>query len=188
MVEERSIDEVADSQEHFRELRRSVGLGGEDRSWNRAAGSQATHERQQDGHGIWAREAATPRDEAGGNSGSRWGGVPWLRAPEWMPDHFVQPHERCGGEGLSTASPQSSRPQGTARELKEGRGAGHAVVLMGPIAYCTRCARFAKDRLGVGLKGPCTRPQVKTHNAAAARLRRLRAGRHPLTGEPIDLR
>ena len=189
MVEESTIDEVADSREHFRELRRSAGLGGGDRPWSGAAGSQRFKERQVDAHGTRAREAAADsREEGGGVGGSRWGGLPWLRAPEWMPDHFVQAHERAEGGVLNVAEHQRSRPQGMARKIKEDRGAGHAVVLMGPIAYCTRCVRFAKDRLGVGLKGPCTMPQVKTQNAAAARLRRLRAGRHPLTGEPLDLR
>ena len=111
-----------------------------------------------------------------------------MRAPAWMPDQVVQSDELKGSEWVEEEGGKSLRALGTARKAEEGRGGGHAVVLMGPIAFCTRCARFAKDRLGVGLKGSCTAPQAKTANAVAARLRRMRGGRHPVTGAVLDLR
>ena len=64
------------------------------------------------------------------------------------------------------------------------RGA-HKLAFMGPIVYCIRCANFAHKRVGTGLKSACTAPTNKKANAAAARLARLSAGRHPLTGRAL---
>ena len=107
--------------------------------------------------------------------------MPWMRAPEWMSGHLVQPHEIAGAQ----EEEQQGRTAGAAREVASGGSRRHAVVVMGPIAYCARCANFARNRVGAGLKGDCSDPQGKTRNAVAARLRRLRAGRHPMTGEVL---
>ena len=189
MVAEDSLDSVADSAEQYKALRRLAGLLVEERSWSRRTGSRKGkksttgkgEEALAEGEGIQAAEEEegarpTPRE--------RWSLVPWLRTPEWMPDTLTLPHEK-GGAAVSQEEEQHARTAGTAREAQRIGDRGHAVVVMGPIAYCAKCGNFARRRVGAGLKGNCTAPQDKTRNAASARLRRLRAGRHPLTGEVL---
>jgi hypothetical protein len=50
--------------------------------------------------------------------------------------------------------------------------------LVGPIAFCELCGRFAIERHGVGLQDECPGhdPNVKL------RIERMRMGLHPLTG------
>ena len=111
----------------------------------------------------------------------------WLRAPEWMPRHLIQPHE-VEDTGAADQEMGWRRSSGAARASGTMRSRGHAIVLAGPMAFCAKCARFARHRLGTGLRGECPAPQHKTANSVAARLSRLRQGLHPLTGVPLDTR
>ncbi len=65
---------------------------------------------------------------------------------------------------------------------EEGGGTGHAVVVTGPIAWCTRCARYAHQRTGRGLAGSC---DPLARGATPRRLDLLAQGRHPITGTPL---
>ena len=65
LVEESTIDEVAHSQEHFRELRKMAGIGGEDKPWNSVIGNPATHGVQLEGH---SSSIAMLHDDAGNRS------------------------------------------------------------------------------------------------------------------------
>ena len=79
-----------------------------------------------------------------------------------------------------------SRNPGQARAAVGRSRNDHALVVRGALAYCARCAQFAIKRLGGGLKGTCVAPQSRTRNAVQARLNRLKEGKHPVTGQPID--
>ena len=176
---------VADSAEQYKALRRIAGLLVEERSWVRRAGNRS------------GREGSTKcgEDELGGGEGvqaggeeadertrpdDRWTPVPWPRTPEWMAEWLALPHEK--GAANRAEEEDQRRAIGMARQVEGGDGRGHAVVVVGPFAYCARCGNFARRRLGAGLKGICAAPQHKTRNAVAARLRRLREGKHPITG------
>ena len=97
----------------------------------------------------------------------------WLRQPDWMPTHLAQPWETDMGM------------HGCRREVLEARGNEHSVAFVGPIVYCSRCACFTLKRLGSRLKGICARPAGRAAAAVAYRLGRLRAGRHPITGQAL---
>ena len=97
---------------------------------------------------------------------------------------MIQPHE-VSGEAEPQSELMQRRAVGMAREAAGASSDGHVVVVIGPIAFCARCASFAIRRLGAGLKGVCIATQTKTRSAVAARLRRLRAGRHPITGKEL---
>ncbi len=57
----------------------------------------------------------------------------------------------------------------------------HQMQIVGPIAFCELCGRFAIERHGIGLQGNCTGidPNVKL------RVERMRRGQHPLTGASL---
>ena len=189
MVAEESLDSVADSAEQYRALRRLAGLLVEERSWSgRTGGRKGKKGTTGEGdEAIAEREGFQAAEEERGERSTpreRWSLVPWLRTPEWMASSLALPHERGGADGTQEEE-QQGRAAGTAREVEGVSSRGHAVVVMGPMAYCAKCGNFARRRVGAGLKGTCAAPQGKTRNAAAARLRRLRAGRHPLTGEVL---
>ncbi len=57
---------------------------------------------------------------------------------------------------------------------------GHHLRVTGPVVWCDRCARYASRRLGRALKAACS---GEAKGAYSTRLLRLRAGRHPLTGD-----
>ncbi len=59
---------------------------------------------------------------------------------------------------------------------------GHTLVVTGPVVWCEKCGRYAARRVGRALRARC--PEAAT-GAYATRLARLRAGRHPLTGEAL---
>ena len=102
----------------------------------------------------------------------------WLRKPEWMPAHLVQPWEE--GESLP------SHLHGCRREELEARDDEHRVVFAGPIAYCSKCACFTQKRLGSRFKNACVLPAGRAAAAVAYRLTRLRAGKHPVTGHALQ--
>ncbi len=58
----------------------------------------------------------------------------------------------------------------------------HNVVITGPIAWCTRCARYAHQRAGRGLTTQCN---PLAGGATPRRLTLLAQGRHPITGFPL---
>ncbi len=59
---------------------------------------------------------------------------------------------------------------------------GHALYITGPIIWCDKCGRYATRRVRKSLKEKCLGLAT---GAYPTRLARLRAGRHPMTGEPI---
>ena len=198
MIDEATLEDVADSASGYKLLRKMAGLAVEGKAWRKDAGGEASlaeRGRQRGGGGGGADEVGYGERETGGGPAHsanwhperRWEVLPWLRAPEWVRNDLVQPHETAGGAELQQEE-QQARAAGTARAMAATAAhGGHAVAIMGPLAYCTRCASFARIRVGSGLKGTCSAPQEKTKNAVAARLRRLRAGRHPLTGTKLQL-
>ena len=103
---------------------------------------------------------------------------PWLQAPSWMPAPLVQPWEK-EEEALR-------RLQGCVRVDLGPRLTGHKLAFAGPVAYCTRCACFALERLGCRFKGKCELPSGRALSAVSYRLARLRAGKHPITGKALD--
>ncbi len=114
--------------------------------------------------------------------------MPWERPPEWLPSWIrdraamdADQDESSLRGGITTSVADGAH---TGASTVTGRGT-HVIAFAGPVAYCVRCANYAKSRVGSGLKGPCARPQFKTLNAVAARLARLRQGKHPITGAPL---
>ena len=184
MVDRKRLKEVVKSGGRLGALRRAAGLGeieGCIEPVNRRSGSGA--QLQAGGLG----DADVPLSGVWGlGQGERaTGRRPWLCAPSWMSPWLEQPFERQ--HTVEVAEEGWMRHTGRARDT-EGRGRrDHVIVIKGPIAYCARCAQFAIVRLGKGLKGFCAAPQQRTLNATQARLNRLREGKHPITGRPIDL-
>ena len=114
---------------------------------------------------------------------------PWLQAPEWMPRHLLQPSEQRpqeGGQRAEVAGDVTLEASNDQQGRAHNKGA-HNLAFAGPLVYCVKCANFAHRRVGSGLKGICAEPTYKKANAVAARLQRLRSGRHPLTGRPLTL-
>ena len=185
LVDQRRLYEAADSKATLKTLWRRAGLGRVD--------EELCHRLQQGGgkvtlQGGGISETDLPLESIvyGGQSQEREGEMPWQRAPDWMPISLIQPFEKQ--EVQEEGEEDRWRRAGCAR-IAEGRGGGsHALVVQGPIAYCTKCARFALERVGSGLKGRCFEPLKKTGSAVQARLNRLRAGLHPLTGRKLDQR
>ena len=103
MVDEAKLDEVADSAQQDKVLRRMAGLLGEGRAWRKGTGTPMARRkrmsRQEEGHGeapgtIAASGPTVSQISAWRKScAGRWGGLHWLRAPSWMADSMVQPQE-----------------------------------------------------------------------------------------------
>ncbi len=60
-------------------------------------------------------------------------------------------------------------------------GPGHDVYITGHVVWCKICGRYAIDR-SIGIAASCQGP---ARGVYVSRLRRLRQGRHPLSGQPI---
>ena len=77
---------------------------------------------------------------------------------------------------------RSTRAVPAASERQRGEGAAdHVIRTRGAAAWCEVCGRYALARVGTGLAGRCG----GVLGSYAVRLTRLRAGRHPLTGNPL---
>ncbi len=59
---------------------------------------------------------------------------------------------------------------------------GHSLRITGPMIWCSRCGRYALQRVGRSLKSACKGEAV---GAYLTRLARLREGRHPLKNTPL---
>ena len=103
----------------------------------------------------------------------------WLKTPDWMPQHLAQPWERSENLLLQV--------HGCRREEITARRNQHTIAFVGPIAYCVKCACFSLRRLGSKFKGECTVPAGRAAAAVSYRLRKMRAARHPITGEPLQV-
>ena len=103
----------------------------------------------------------------------------WLGPPQWMPAELIQPWE-IGGAALR-------REVGCHREALQARDSAHRPAFSGPMAFCTRCACFSERRVGSRFKGACTIPEGRAAAAVGYRLRRLRQGLHPITGQPLGV-
>ena len=99
-------------------------------------------------------------------------------------------HLRAGLDG----SDQPAVHQGAALELSGAPGAEsesargqtklageHVIRRHGSTAWCEVCGRWAIKRVGLGLSGKC----AGSIGSYAIRRERLRAGKHPLTGQPL---
>ena len=103
----------------------------------------------------------------------------WLKTPDWMPQHLAQPWER--NENLLLQVHGCRREEITARRNQ------HTIAFVGPIAYCVKCACFSLRRLGSKFKGECTVPAGRAAAAVSNWLGKMRAARHPITGEPLQV-
>ena len=63
-----------------------------------------------------------------------------------------------------------------------GAHGSHTLRRIGHVIWCRRCGRHAAVRLGVGLLKPCV---GKAEGAYPARIVRLKAGRHPVSGDSL---
>ncbi len=91
-----------------------------------------------------------------------------------IPIHYSGARGRPRPEGEPLEPPTRRRRQGNATDP-----ATHNVVITGPIAWCTRCARYAHQRTGRGLTSTC---DPLRGGATQRRLALLAQGRHPITG------
>ncbi len=95
-------------------------------------------------------------------------------------DAAVAGHRRLdGGRGKGGGrryTSTASDPIDTSDEL------GHSLFITGSVVWCGVCGRYAARRLGAALKRRCP---GRADGAAATQLARLRAGRHPLTGDAL---
>ena len=72
-----------------------------------------------------------------------------------------------------------------AKEAVKENESGHILVKAGSFTFCDRCGRWAIDRLGPGLIRKCRGSVDTSLGAYRVRRDRLRAGRHPLTNQPL---
>ncbi len=86
----------------------------------------------------------------------------------------LRPHPDGGHSPPPPAARRRTTPQGPRVE--------HNVVITGPIAWCTRCARYAHQRTGRGLASHC---DPLAGGATSRRLALLARGRHPITGASL---
>ncbi len=145
-----------------------------------------TKKRMADRHRAAARQLVAPalveaRPAAlGGPSLERDGGG-WRctecrrRSSMW---HAIA-RERCGG---SAAARWAAKAVQLAQHGAED-GGGHSRWMSGDVIWCNRCGAYAVD-LARGLAKPCPGPPPPQGNSGgrAHQLRRLRAGRHLVTG------
>ena len=61
----------------------------------------------------------------------------------------------------------------------------HTLLATGPVTWCRVCGAYADARVR-GLRGRCAGPPAGRGGSGRTSLRRLLAGRHPLSGEHID--
>ena len=155
--------------------------------------SQGREERSMAGVGLSALSEQVQEQAVVGGISERFEEeemLPWMRALQWMLAWLVQASEGGvtgeihGAEGGGGGG--WLRRVGQARRVIRRSSKDHVLAVRGAIAYCARCAQFALARLGKGLKGPCAAPLNRKANAVHARLVRLRQGRHPVTGQPLE--
>ncbi len=89
----------------------------------------------------------------------------------------------AGLEGVSCAAGSigDAQPRAPALGAAPRWGPGHDLRAVANIVYCRRCGHYASSRL-VALARPC---QGVARGVFPSRLRRLREGRHPLTGAAL---
>ncbi len=147
----------------------SVGEGYgafEDYLSGRGEAQRATVEAQaQRGEGI---SAVQTRTAAGGSAAI---------------DDGKRGRKRKGSPDAARRRPFGRRYTGvTCDPVDAADSGGHALVITGPIIWCTVCGSHAARRLGKALKAACP---GGASPANATRRARLRAGLHPLSGKPI---
>ena len=105
--------------------------------------------------------------------GSEEGWRPWLDDLAWL----YLPHLEQGSARRMEEDLQAKWASGAARTP-----AGHLLRSSGSTVWCLRCACFARQRHGSGLKSTC---EPRRDNSSLIRTKRLQSGLHPLTGEPL---
>ena len=165
MVDRGRLHEVADSEEQNLLLRRIAGLPLEGGSWRREG---RLERRGVGGSNVEGKALKDPRlgrllEEAAEHEAVNMDDVeleedrakpegqelvePWLRATAWVPRNLEKPHE-CEAGVIIVQCLGWRRSQGAARATGLGRSRGHSIVLAEPTAFCAKCARFARSRLG----------------------------------------
>ena len=177
-----------DQSEEDAVLQRAGAASEEEEEGGEGEGEEEDEERLLRRANTYGREQRRRREAAGAEE--RWR-MPWQQIPDWMPRTLEQPHEQqpqerepcVGEEGGEKQEERGSQP-GRATTSATTKGA-HTLAFVGPLVYCVKCANFAHQRVGKGIKGRCSEPTYKRANAVSARLQRLRAGAHPITGRPL---
>ncbi len=165
--------DVADAQGGYDEACRGSGRDGVDDDVSRSSGRLLPPEVEQPGNGD-ADEVlvALPRQRE--EDHSRLDEPPLVRRRLDPPS--PGPVRTRNLEAMVGQKPDQRRVrQRTGVEL---RGAVHRVKVVGPIAFCDLCGRYAIERHGVGLGDDCMGLDLN----ARVRIERMRSGRHPLTG------
>ena len=117
------------------------------------------------------------RREAGGGEEN----LPWMRAPSWMPRHLW-----LRSETQEDQEKEEQQCEGAETVVARARNGGHLIRTKGPLVWCARCACFAVQRHGRGLKAACAADTSSGHTRSLfRRLQRLEAGLHPVTGRPV---
>ncbi len=132
--------------------------------------------------GLAGGRASDDEDEAGasGPGGQAAGGLEREGRPHGEEKRRRPPMSEGG---RSTTRVQGRRYTGVVSDPVDTEGAqGHSLFITGPIIWCDRCGRYATRRVRQSLKNKCVGLAT---GAYPTRLARLRAGRHPMTGEPI---
>ena len=83
-------------------------------------------------------------------------------------------------------APRQPSPHGmVSKSGGECNPLGHRLLVTGSVAWCSRCAGYTENRVGSRLTQRCNPVVAGEGGARATRLHRLRAGRHPLSGQPL---
>ena len=92
----------------------------------------------------------------------------------------------------ASADDRTALPQRSAQPCRSAAVGGptgelvlsHALLVTGSVTWCRSCGAYADARVR-GLRGRCSGPPVGRGGSGRTSLRRLMAGCHPLTGEPL---
>ncbi len=110
---------------------------------------------------------------------------PWMREPSWMPVWLHRKRDEgqpsaMGEQGYAHGTPSASSGSGGAMPDADR---SHHMMNVGALLFCNRCGAYGLNRAGAKLTAPC----VKTVSRdVKKRLERMRNGRHPITGAPIN--
>ena len=94
-----------------------------------------------------------------------------------------------GNEAITVAREyHRSRSPRRWRERAEANELGHLLRRTGSLVWCAKCGGHAGGRVGKLLKQKCHPVRQDEGGARPARLKRIPEGKHPVTGELLELR